>query len=459
LFNRNVLLERLKHDLRYKDKYENIKEYDIESRYNDLTSQLKMVIAPVFYFINFSDIYKYLYSSIDDLDKKKKEKQTIDDGGFVYSGNAHRFSGKHINLMNFVTANKIMIEHYFEYKKINKNFIEISLIRQSQNEKTIFVRPEIYACIKYFNYDELRDLLQEYYGNGKKTGTFDFEDENKNWLINTVLKNCIDQYLTEVDNFNTLFDSYIDKILFILSLVRLSDVYSGNILSLVSRFISEKTGGIGIRFFQSLNLFLGLQYKIYETEIERQAFVNLFETLINKIINKKINGYEFIALSENYLSNLYGYASVAGIIFENTDIVNNLLESISEFDSESKLGLIQNILLNIYQISNDSIKAIIKDYVFSFEVEDKIPHYKRILFNNALVILKIREFTTENMNDIKIFIEPFTKDNSFSSILYGFDTQINYMITKLNITELEDISSKIKEIIRKYQERKRRSVF
>ena len=460
LFNRNNLLKRLKYELTTKDKYSSIEEYDIESRYNNLTSQIKIAVAPVFNFINFSDVYRYLHSSSIDAEKIRKDKRTIDSGGFVYSNDAYKFSGQHINLINFVLTNKIMIEDYSEYKIINKNFVEIALIRQIQSSKIILTRPEVYSCIKYFSSDELKTLFQDYYKEGSdKIGTFDLNEDDKNWLINTVLKNCIDQYIAEDNALYAIFGLYIEKILFILSIVKLSDIDSNNILSLINKLILEKTNGIGIGFFQSVNLFLRLQYNIYKTSIEKQVFIDLFETLINKINDKKINGYEFIALSENYLSNLYGYASVAGVIFENADIINNLLTSIEEFGSEAKLGIIQNFILNIYQISNDTIKTIIKDYVLSFKLEDDIPFYKRILYNNALVILGIKEFTKENFNELKTFIEPYTKDDSFTSILYGMNSQIEYMITKLKIKELEDISSEIKEIIKKYQENKRRSIF
>jgi hypothetical protein len=458
LFNRNILLKRLKFDPEYKEKYAGIEECNIESRYNNLTSQLKLTVDPVYDFLNFSEIYKYLHLSIYELDQIRRHKQSIDSGGFVYSDNIYRYSGQHINLINFVISNKIMVENFSEFKKINSNFVEIALLRQTQKEETIFTRPEVYACIRYFNIDELRLLLIEFYTEeSKKTGTFKLEKCNKDWLINTVLKNCIDQYLIDEDILYSPFPSYIDKIIFILSIIELSDDDYNNIFSLLNGLISGKFNTIML--FQSINLFLGLQYRIFKKKIDKNIFISLLETLMNKIIDEKIGGYELLALTENYLSNLYGYASVAGVIFDNNDIVEKLLTNISEFESETKLELIQNFVLNIYQISSDSLKDIIKNYILSFTVDDKLPVYRRISYNNSLVILKIIEFSPEILNEIRTFIEPYTKENIFDSYLYLLNSQIEYMFTKMNIKELEDISVKIKEAIKKYQGTENRSIF
>jgi hypothetical protein len=458
LFNRNILLRRLKYDLDYKDKYTHIEECDMESRYNNLTSQLKISIGPVYSFLNFSEIYKYLHLSIDELDHIRKHKRSIDSGGFVYSSNIYKFSGQHINLMNFVMSNKIMIENFQEFKKINRNFVEIALLRQTQKEDTIFTRPEIYACIRYFDIDELKLLLLDFYTEeSKKTGTFKLEKCNKDWLIETVLKNCMDQYLIDNDILYSPFPSYIDKIIFILSIIELSDDDYNNIFSFINNLISRKSNGIIL--FQSINLFLGLQHRIFNKQIEKKIFIDILETLMNKIIDEKINGYEFMALSRNYLSNLYGYASIAGVIFENNDIVDKLFASISEYEPESKLDLIQNFILNIYQISNDSLKDTIKNYILSFTIDDKVPICKRISYNNALVILGIIEFSQEILNEIKTYIEPYTKNNIFDTYLYLLNSQIEYMLTKMNIKELGDISVKIKDAIKKYQETENRSIF
>jgi hypothetical protein len=457
LFNRNILLKKLKFKPEYDDKYTNVEEYDIESCYNNLTNQLKLAVDPIYRFINFFDIYKYSYSSISDLDKIRKNKRAIDSGGFVFSDNIHQFSGQHINLINFVHSNTIMIEDISEFKKINHNFIEIALLRQTQNNKTVLVKFQVYSCIKYLNLDELEVLFQDYYKkDSKKIGTFELDDADEDWLINIVLKNCVDQYSSTDNMFYNPSRTYMENLLFILSITPLSDIYTKTVISLIEKLISQKSSDINL--FKSMDLFLGLQYRIYKTPIEKQSFISFIETLINNIIEKRINRYEFIVY-RNYLSNLYGYASIVGAIFENTDIVDKLLESLSEYDLDYKQNLIQDFILNIYPISNDIIKNTIKNYVLSFMNNGGTAIRNDVIFNNTLVILNIKEFTNSNIDEIKTVVESYTKSGHFSSILHELKGQIDYMITTMNINGLEDISVQIDEVIKKHQERQMRSIF
>lgn len=458
LFNRNYLLKRLKFDSEYKDKYIGIDEHDMELRYNNLTRQLKMVINPVFSFLNFSDIYKYLHSSIIDLEKIKKNKRIIEDGGFVYNDDVYMFSGQHMNLLNFVLSNKIMIDNYSEFKQINKNYVEIALLRQVQKEKTILIRPEIYSCIKYIEKEELTNILKEYYEEeSTKKATFGMSENDKIWLVNVVLINCANQYTNEKDLFNSPFNSYIEKIIFILSITDLSDTLIKSIFSIINNLIINESNGI--KLFQSLNLFLGLQYRLYKKPIEKNIFINIIETLIEKILNDKMNGYEFIAISGNYLSNLYGYASIVDVKFENDIVINNLLEKLSEYDFESRQNLIHNFLLNIYQIANDKIKNIIKDYIHSYKLDDELEDHEKISFKNALIMLEIEKIEKDQINKINTYIDSYIKENKFSSILYGLDKQIDYMVEKMNIKELKDVSDKIKKLIKGYERIKNDSIF
>ena len=458
LYNRNFLLKKLKIDSEFKDKYIGIDEYDMELRYNNLTRQLKMVVNPVFSFLNFSDIYKYLHSSIKDLEKIKKNKRIIEGGGFVYNDDVYKFSGQHVNLLNFVLSNKIMIENYSEFKQINKNYVEIALLRQIQNEKIILIRQEIYSCIKYIENVELTNMLKEYYEEkSSKKGTFGMSEDDKNWLVNVVLVNCTKQYTNEKDLFNSPFNAYIDKIIFILSITNFSDELIKNIFSIINDLIKNESNGI--KLFQSLNFFLGLQYKLYKKQIDKNIFSNLFETLIAKIIDNKMNKNESIAISRNYLSCLYGYASVVGVIFENDIVINNLLTDLSKYDYNFKHNIIHNFLLNIYQIANEKIRNIIRNFVLSYKPDDKLEDHEKISYKNALVILEIKKIEKDQIDEINKYINSYIKENKFSSILYGLIKQIDYMVEKMNIKELKDALDKIKKIIKGYNRINNNSIF
>src|SRR5690606_33951493 len=147
-------------------------------------------LEPIYEFVDFSFIYKYAYNTSDDLIKKEQDKKSIESGSIVLNTDIHKFSSKHENLVNFVLKNKIMIEDFKEYKSINQSFVKISLIRQIQKEIVNLSKIELYSCIRYFDYKQLRLLLDEYYNNdSQKKGKFNVSKDLKDWLINIVLEN------------------------------------------------------------------------------------------------------------------------------------------------------------------------------------------------------------------------------------------------------------------------------
>jgi len=301
-------------------------------------------------------------------------------------------------------------------------------------------------------------MLKEYYEeDSPKKGTFGMSDEDKNWLVNVVFVNCTNQYTNEKDLFNSPFYAYIEKIIFILSITKFPETLINNIFSIIDNLIMNRSNGI--KLFQSINLYLGLQYRLYKTQIEKKLFINIIEILIKKLLDNKMNGYEFIAISGNYLSNLYGYASTVDVIFENDIIINNLLEELSEYNYEFRHNVIHNFLLNIYQIANEKTKNIIRDYVLSYKPDEKLEDHEKISFKNTLVILGIKKFDNNQINEINKYINSFIIENYFSSVLYGLDKQIDYMTEKMKIKELKDVSDTIKNLIKGFEGIRNNSIF
>jgi hypothetical protein len=160
MFNFNVLLRRLQFEPETKDEFKDIPKYNLEQRFNNLTYLQQETVRPVYDFVNFTTVYGYLYNSVNDLNKIADQIQNIKAGGFSYSSNVNQYSGRHSNLIRFVLANDIFIEDYDEYKTINKNLVEIAVLRQYQQNTATFTRIELYSCIRYFDDKELKQLLE-----------------------------------------------------------------------------------------------------------------------------------------------------------------------------------------------------------------------------------------------------------------------------------------------------------
>ncbi len=459
MFNRNILLRSLKYGIDFnRDKYKDIEEYNLKDRYYNLPKDLRLALEPIYEFIDFSFIYKYAYNVAEELRKTEDSKRTIEAGGMVLNSDVFKFSSKHGNLLNFIFRNKIMLENYGEFRKINKSFVEIAIIRQIQENDVSLSKIELYTCIKYFDHKELKLLLDEYYDNeSSKKGKFQISTENKEWLIKTAINNIVNKYLETKNPFNR-FENLTENCLFLLSLSNLTKEEVNDVLEIIKRIVSQGNNTIGI--FQSINLFLGVQYNLYKLEIEEKTLLGIIEDLINKIVYKKFNGHEYHVLTRNQLSNLYGYAKERKAVLNNIKLIDKLLNEIDSYNTSEKIEICQNFVLNLYDIANEKIKDKIKSYIVGINSSEEKELYKKIIFDLTLVIYDFKELEENSIKELNDYLEQFKDGKSFSTVLYMFDSQIDYLReNKEDILGLDEISNILKEAIEKHKASDRMSIF
>ena len=458
MFNRNVLLRYLKYSFNVdRAKYENIEEYNLKDRYFNLPKDLQLALEPIYNFIDMSFIYIYAYSIAEELKKKEDSKRIIEHGGFVFNSDIYKYSSKHENLVLFVLRNKIMIETFEEYRSINKQFVQIAIIRQIQSANISLNRIELFSCIKYIDYKELKLLLDDYYNyESEKKGTFQLSEEDENWLINIVFENIVNQFLNSHIPFNK-FELYIENILFILSLTKHQSDAIQKVLILISKIISEGNNTLGI--FQSINLFLGIQYNLYKTEIDENVLLKLIENLINRLIYKKFNGYEYFALTSNELSYLYDYAKKRKAIVKNKILIDKLIYEVKEYSVSNKIEISQSLLLNLFDISDNQIKEDIKAFILSIDSTEEPELYKRIVFELTLVIYDFKTLEESVVTDLEKYLIQLRDNKSFSTILFMFDSQIDYLIKNKELRVLDSISKLIKTAIASDKNSERFSIF
>jgi hypothetical protein len=456
IFNRDILLKKLKFNLDTKDRYKDMENYNTDLYYTNFTKRLQSVTKPVYEFTNFSQIYKYLYNIRNDLEQIEDAVKTIKAGGIVFGSGVYKASAKHKNLVNFILKNNILIEDYTEYKKINKMFVEISLLRQTQKNVITLAKTEIYSCVKYIALEDLKILFNDYYDtNSEMKGKFNLEPELKEWLINTVFINITSLHLSTIDT-SDFYSRYISKILFLLSLIKIGDSDISLVLNRVNDIILKKKNTTDI--FEAVNLFLGIQYNLYDTKIDDNIIVRFIKTFINKIIIGHINGYEYLALTRNEIVNLYGYAIKQKISITDEGMVDDLLKKISTYHISSQMELIQNFVLKIYYISSEVIKEKIKKFILTINSNNEPELYKKIIYDLTLIIFQLNSISKDNIYEIEKFIEPYKEGSAFSSVLNTLDSQIDFLMNDRHIDGLDNISSIIKKIIKRYNEEKRISL-
>jgi SIR2-like domain len=392
MFNRNVLLRQLKYSFGTShENYTEVKEYDLKNRFFNLPKDLQRTLEPIYQFVDFSFIYKYWYTVTEELKKIEGHLRTREAGGFVSYNDEYKASIMHQNIVHFVIKNKIMIEIFTEYRSLQSRFIQIALTRQKLHSSTSLNRIELFSCIKYIDNKELRQIFKDFYDkNSSRNGTLCASSEDKEWLINVCLENIVSAFLKEGSRFER-GGEYIENIIFMLALINHEQSELAKIFEGIEILIKQGENSIGI--VQSINLFLGIQYQLYKTEIDEKIILVLMESAILKIVNKKASFHEYYAYTRNDLSNIYGYARERNAIFKNQKLIERLIAEISHRPINEQIDLSQGLLINLHEISDDDIKALISSYISSINITEGLHAHMRISFQLMNIAHEFKQLT------------------------------------------------------------------
>ncbi|OHD42288.1 MAG: hypothetical protein A2086_10140, partial [Spirochaetes bacterium GWD1_27_9] len=421
MFNRNLLLSRLKDTLYASSfSYEEIEKYDLKERLDEMPKDIRKALEPIYDFISFNFLYRNLYRISDKLKDKEDSKRIIENGGWVYSSNITESYSKQNNLLFFVILNEIMIDNYKEFKTIHEYFIKISLTRQINKDFRTLKKIELFSCIKYLNKKDLEFLLEDcYHSDSSLRGKFQISDEDKEWLIEKVLKNLVDLYIKLKTPFNN-YNNNLENAIFILSLVNLNSNQLNKIMNLFLEIFLNGRNTIAI--YESVNQFLGIQYNLYKQEINKEILNRIIETIIYKLSYRSYNGYDYFAITENRIYYIYQYAIKYDSFFTNKDLINKLIFELNNSDIEEKIKISGSVLLNIYDISNEEIKNIIKDFILKFDFSKN----KYIDFELFLIIKEFKEVDNNVIEKLKNYV---SKSNN-KNILDNLKEQINYLVNE-----------------------------
>lgn len=458
MFNRNVLLRNLQSSFYGNmNEYKNFESYNLEDKYLELPKDLRKAIRPIYNFLNLNYLYEYVYQISEELNRKESSKKAIESGGFVFSSNITESACKHQNLISFVLRNRIMIEENREFRRINTYFLRIAIIRQVQQEYTSLNQTELFSAIKYLTNKELKNLLIDYYKyDSQLKGTFKISDINKDWLISTVMISVVNAYILSKNAFNK-FESYLENIFFLLSLTKLSMVEIDKILTLFNTIIKNAKNSINV--YQSINLFLGNQFYLFNTSINEESLLSLINAIINKFVYKQYNGYEYHVITRNEISNLYGYARESKAIFKDDGLIDKLITSSKELAIEEQLIISESLLLSIFDISITAIQSKIQDYILSINSIEVKEVHDYFIFELALISRDFKKLDISLIEKLSTYFEKYKNTQSFSSVWVTLGNQIDYLIKEKNFVELESISESIKELIENYKKRKLVSIF
>lgn len=448
MFNSNNLRQILQWDYRIvENKYKDIDDYDLEDKYYDLP---KISRATVFYLLDQIKDFKFLYrrafevSSL--LDDKIKSRQLVSNGGMAFSNEADKPQVEHCNLMYFILGNSIAVEKYNEFLRIMTYFIKIAVIRQFQKDNIQLNKLELYSCISYIKYEDLKDIFSDCAKKEAKQKLM-IDKELSNYLL-CVLENLENHLLGSQDIPFPSFETYWIKLLYIFSIVKIEDSATlERVLTNFNTILSRSKNSIVI--YETVNLFFGLQYQLYEKQIDNNKLVDLLEVLINKIVYKRYNGYEYHAISRDYISNLYSYISLdPDKKYDNEKLVNRLLVELSSWESKQQIEISKSLLIRLYGISNNKIQMEIKDFICKIDIDNIEDEFEKL---DTMLFLFANEFAAFEVNNVleqlDKYVEQFRDGKKMSSQLSNIHSWIDFLVESKKYKQLNKLLKEVKSLI------------
>ena len=457
-YNKNILIDLINFtSSEIINSLKRFKKQNIELKFNELPKDSQVALKPILDFLNSCYMYRYAFNISTDLRKTEKSKRIIESGGIVYDTDISRYSIKHFNLIQFIYSNKIMIENTTQYKVIMKYFVEIAIIRQIQKKEIHLNKTELYSAIKYIERKDLMILLGDFYRvDSQRKGNFSISSENKKWLIDIVLNNLCKSFI-ESKKVTDNISNYFENLIFLLSLTKLSNEELENILLIIKDVFGKARNTFGI--YESINLFFGIQYNLFNTQIDKTLLLKLIKTILFKFVNKQYNGFDFHAMRTNAMYYLYDYSKAMNVIFDDLELIEKLIFELKSLNINDQVSISQALLLNLYDISTEEIGLIIKKYVLSINNDKSLQKDDLLEFKLILLIHDFTELTDDVENNLNTLIDYYENSNSFSSRLYRIESQLSYLISNKNLSNLEKYSIRLKIVIKSFEEKKRKSIF
>ncbi len=417
-FNHSQLLSQLRHSSpKTRDLVKDEKIYSLDDLFISLPKDLQSEYREIYHFLTKQDLYKKHFEITNDVQEKERKIEIIENGGMAFSSDDGKFQTQLKNLIEFVLDNGICFERNSIYRKICQNYVKISFLQQYDKRTISLDKTELYACIKYYSSDELHKLFKDFRKPSKRK-VFKLDCNLLEWLVDEALKNCISHFI--LDNkgeIYTYYDQYIANILFLLGQNKLTEELVDKIWSLINQLVEEASNTLAI--FSAINTFIAIQWNLNQKVFKEKQFITLLENLLKKFIFKKMNGHEEWALSLNRLYNLYNCCHALQSKFTSNTIISQVIQNIDNLTQHDKICFIQNVLLELYQISDKKCQKEIRQYVSKqkfVKSEDFNSYLDIVNYHLHLTALDIEKSKNKICQMVKGMIQEYPEKVYYNSI-------------------------------------------
>lgn len=413
--------------------YKSFNDYYNSLPYQDKSNcfQLHKTLSPSYLKERSFDVFT-------SLRKAENNRSTIKSGGFFFDRDSERSRKNHINMLHYFLGNNITIQHFNEFKDINKYYIESSFNSQCTKSKIELVKEEIYALIKFFQSKEIISLVNKFgLNNGKYNDFIDISECNAEWIATTLLPNLI-KCRESSHKINSRFEGYIENVIQISSFIKFKPECFDKILYSINSIINST--GVSIGFYEAVNRFFAIQYQLFKTDFNKDIFRNTIELIVNKFSLGKANGYERIAIQNKYINNFYGFAKENNIEITNKKDVERLIFEMKSTSIDNQCQLVSSLFISIYSISNVEIKEIIDEYMSQLGVTvSSKPTMDGVLYYLTLVANDFKQYEKDSLNILSEFLENNSGNISEIDRISKIEPLINYLTIDKGFSSYKDV--------------------
>lgn len=457
LFNKNSILWMLKY-FSSTDKTHSF-EKEVEAELQDeffKFPRLEIKKNQVLYdFLSLNSVHRKANECTKKILDLTKAVENVKAGGFSFNRDADEPTSSHINLLMFALKNHIMIDHHAPYKTAMRDFVKISILRQSLKEKIKFNQYEIYSAIQFYSSKELKPDLSSFIKQEESTPLrLNVEEECLEWIVFTILPNLINRLMKNQDLFSG-HEVRFENCVRILGLIDLSEDYISKVMSEFSRLIASSSTSILI--YEAINEFLAHQYHLFKKEIETDLLVTILNTLIDKIVYKTAHGLDQHAITSQYIENLYGYIDVANVKYTDKDRVVRLVSVLQGYKPEEQRKYSKSILFSIFNISNNNVRKVIKKFIQEVISKSKTKSLVDLEFELWSVAVGFKGFDLKTANKLDEYMEQYRDGKMFNSKLYSLKSLTQYLIDEKGVSALESLNKELNALIENYENRPKNS--
>ncbi|WP_429043252.1 SIR2 family protein [Aeromonas hydrophila] len=372
------------------------------------------------------------------LRKYENSRATIKAGGMFFDNDAERTRKNHINMLHYFLGNNITVQHFKEFKDINKYYIEASFNSQCKKLKIELEKEEIFALIKFFKSKEIIELVNKFgLIDGKYYDFIALSDANVEWITTTLLPNLV-KCRESNNKVNSSFGGYIENVIQISSFIDFKTEDFNKVLRCINLIINGT--GVSIGFYEAVNRFFAIQHKLFKIDFDKEIFRTTIELIIKKFSLGKANGYERLAVQNQYIGNFYGFAKENDIEITNKKDVERLIFEIKATSVDNQCQLVSSLFISLYDISNIEIKEIIDKYMSELGEDVKsTPTVDGVVYYLTLIANDFKMYQKDGIDILTAFLEKNNGNISDIDRISKIDPIINYLTINKGLLDYKNV--------------------